>query len=216
MARELRYDFYLELAKQNECDYIYIAHHKDDFIETAIMQEKKSKDYLFYGLKQENNYKGCILKRPLLGIYKHDIIKDLNEKQISFATDKTNLLPLYTRNIIRAKLKNKSIAEKEKIYDRFVEINKSKEEIRQKVDICFKDLIENDYSWEIFNQISEECKKYVLYNMFISWNKRININSEKLNAAIDFLKIKNGNKQYRLMKNVFLTVNKGKITLLNK
>jgi len=216
IAREIRYDFYLQLAKKHKCDYIYIAHHKDDFIETALMQEKKSKDYLFYGLKKENYYKGFILKRPLLKIYKKDIIDFLIKNEIKFANDKTNLLPIYTRNIIRSNLKKKTFEEKEVIYDNFVQINKTKENIRKKVKIYFEELIKNNYSWELFNNIPLKYKKYVLYNIFISWNTRININSQKLNASVNFLKNKNLNKQYRLMKNVFLTVNQGKITLLNK
>jgi len=110
------------------------------------MQEKKSKDYLFYGLKKENYYKGFILKRPLLKIYKKDIIDFLIKNEIKFANDKTNLLPIYTRNIIRSNLKKKTFEEKEVIYDNFVQINKTKENIRKKVKIYFEELIKNNYS----------------------------------------------------------------------
>ena len=216
IAREIRYDFYLEIAQENNCKDIYIAHHKDDFIETALMQEKKSKDYLFYGLKESNDYKGFVLRRPLLNLYKSDIISFMNTNKIDFAEDKTNSLPLYTRNIVRSKLKNKNIEEKEKIYNYFMDINNSKENFRREVREFYNLWKNGEYSWESFNKIDESYKRYVLYNFFINWNTRINISGSKLNAVIDFLKTKKGNKEYRLMKNIYLIINKGTITLINK
>jgi tRNA(Ile)-lysidine synthase len=66
MARIIRYDFYKDVANKVKAKDIYLAHHKDDFIETAIMQEEKSKDLPFYGIDKVKTYEGFTIKRPLL------------------------------------------------------------------------------------------------------------------------------------------------------
>ncbi len=65
-ARKIRYDFFENIAKKYNTNIIYVAHHKDDFIETAIMQEKRSNDYSFYGLKKNNKLSKINVKRILL------------------------------------------------------------------------------------------------------------------------------------------------------
>jgi tRNA(Ile)-lysidine synthase len=75
MAREIRYDFYKEVANKVMSNEVYIAHHKDDFIETAIMQEEKSKDLPFYGIEKKTAIDNIVVKRPLLKMYKDEILE---------------------------------------------------------------------------------------------------------------------------------------------
>ena len=53
-ARKLRYEFYQKVYLENNCDFLLLAHHKDDFLETAIMQKESKRFNLYYGIKKEN------------------------------------------------------------------------------------------------------------------------------------------------------------------
>ncbi len=66
ITRQQRFDKYIEVAKENNARDIFIAQHKDDFIETAIMQQNKSDEYLFYGIQKLSTYNGIRIHRPLL------------------------------------------------------------------------------------------------------------------------------------------------------
>jgi tRNA(Ile)-lysidine synthase len=133
MAREIRYDFFVEIANKINAETIYIAHHKDDFIETAIMQEKRSSELPFYGIETNVKFKGLIIKRPLLKEYKDDILVKLENKKIPFLIDQSNFSNKYERNRIRINLSKKTFKEKKKIYKHFQMINKSNESSRNEI-----------------------------------------------------------------------------------
>lgn len=215
MARQLRYDKYFEIAKQEKTKHIFIAHHKDDFIETAIMQERKSNDYLYFGIQQINVINGFIINRPLIDMWKEDIINSLNENGLDYKIDKTNFEPIYERNKIRLELKDLSKEHKEKIFIKFNEINDSKKDLREKVDSSYDSLIKSNLDWVIFNEIHNEIKRYVIYKLLINSETRINISSDKLDGIVEFLKNKRPEKSYRLMKNVFMSVKNSKIIIYN-
>ncbi len=216
MARETRYNFYLELAHQLKIKDLYIAHQKDDFLETAIMQLNRSDDYLFYGIKETSIYKGITIHRPLLHLYKSEIIKLNNDNGVPYALDKTNDLPIYERNKLRIELKEKCDKDKDFLVSRYKKINLSKEKLNQNVDIAYDEWESSNFSYDCYIKIDAEIKKYVIYKFLINSEKRINISKDKLEGIIDFLKNKKGDKEYRLMEDVFLIVKSNIITILIK
>jgi len=133
-ARQMRYDFFARVGKMYGSNLIYVAHHKDDFIETAIMQENRSDEYLFYGLKKENVFKGMVIIRPLLNIYKSEILEELKRERIMYGIDESNANPKYERNLIRSKLDRVSIKEKDKIYKLYSKLNRKREVLNKTVD----------------------------------------------------------------------------------
>ena len=46
-ARKIRYDFFAKVYQEKNCDFLVLAHHKDDFLETAIMQKNSGRKPLF-------------------------------------------------------------------------------------------------------------------------------------------------------------------------
>ncbi|NQX83442.1 MAG: tRNA lysidine(34) synthetase TilS, partial [Mycoplasmataceae bacterium] len=142
IAREQRYEEYISAAKNNNTKYIYIAHHADDWLETAIMQRSRSEDYLFFGIREKINYHGYTIQRPLLNMFKEDIIKYLKKNNIKFIIDKTNETPIYERNKLRITLLNISKKEKLKKIEDFNKINISKEEINREVENVYKKFID--------------------------------------------------------------------------
>ncbi len=215
IARQIRYDLFYEACEKEDVNVIFTGHHKDDFIETAIMQEERSGDYLFYGISKDSYINGYNVHRPLMDMWKSEILEEVKQRSIPYNVDKTNLEPLYRRNQVRSDLNDLSIPEKDKIFEKYQKINDKNSELIHEVDSTYKKLFDSGLDWNVFNEIKDSIKPFVVYKMLINNKTRINISSDKIKAIIDFLKNKRGDKGYRLMENLFLTVKKSKIIIYN-
>ena len=102
-ARIIRYQFFKDIAKKYNTNKILVAHHLDDFLETADMQQKNNSDLYFYGIKEISYLKdGYEIYRPLIRKYRKATLerycKDYN---IKYAIDSSNNEDIYERNKIR-------------------------------------------------------------------------------------------------------------------
>lgn len=97
-ARDLRYRYFAQLAKDIKADGICVAHHRDDNVETVILNLLRGSgvDGLA-GIAPKN---GNIL-RPLLCIGRQDILDYLQLLGQNYVTDSTNLEDDALRNRIR-------------------------------------------------------------------------------------------------------------------
>src|SRR5690554_7405362 len=97
-ARELRYESFDILRKQYEADAIAVAHHKDDSVETVLLNLIRGTGIKgLTGISPKNGY----IVRPLLGISRSEIEKYISERDIPYVTDSTNNEDLYLRNALR-------------------------------------------------------------------------------------------------------------------
>ena len=103
-ARKWRYEFFVQLVKQNGYKGVLIAHHEDDLLETYFMQEEKNLVPSYYGLREEMMYQGVLVKRPLLGYTKQQLLDYCRQHRIRFYEDATNSDPSLTRNRIRIEI----------------------------------------------------------------------------------------------------------------
>ncbi|MBR2334130.1 MAG: tRNA lysidine(34) synthetase TilS, partial [Clostridia bacterium] len=101
-ARELRYFHFDKLLQEGRCDYIVLAHHNDDQVETILMRLFRGTGVR--GLKGMSEVSGKYV-RPLINYTREDIDKYVNENNIPFVEDETNKDEGYTRNYIRSQLK---------------------------------------------------------------------------------------------------------------
>lgn len=97
-ARRLRYDYFEQLRQEIGADYIAVAHHKDDQVETIIHNLVRGTG--IKGLCGMQEINGNII-RPLLNITRKEIEEKLAEWGETFVTDSTNLEDDATRNKIR-------------------------------------------------------------------------------------------------------------------
>lgn len=97
-ARELRYDWFQELADENQLDYILTAHHADDQVETFLMHIVRGTG--LKGLTGISSKKERII-RPLLFAFKDEILEYATKNNIPFRTDKSNDDTKYQRNYLR-------------------------------------------------------------------------------------------------------------------
>ena len=101
-ARNNRYNLLTDFCIKNNFLHLFIAHHKDDNLETFLSRKIAGSD--FYGLKSMSEfsfYNKVSILRPLLNYHK-DALIDYNKKnKIGYINDPTNLNLNYTRPTIR-------------------------------------------------------------------------------------------------------------------
>lgn len=100
-GRELRYGFFREILKNHGGGKIAVAHNKNDQAETLLMRIMRGTG--IDGLKGMEFKVGDII-RPILNIHREDIEAYIKINNIETVLDKTNLLPIYSRNKVRLEL----------------------------------------------------------------------------------------------------------------
>ncbi len=99
--REIRYDFFEKIRKENKFNKVAVAHNLDDQAETFLMRTIRGAGLLGLSAMQ---FKNKYLIRPLLGIERKEIVEYLKEHHLKWRIDKTNLESVFLRNKIRNKL----------------------------------------------------------------------------------------------------------------
>ena len=100
-ARELRYAWFEELRQQLNYDYIAVAHHADDQLETFFINLLRGAG--IKGLKGMLPVNGYIV-RPLLNVSRAEIHQYALDHHLEWREDHTNAETLYLRNKIRHEL----------------------------------------------------------------------------------------------------------------
>lgn len=100
-ARSLRYSYFQNLCKDLSLDGICVAHHRDDSVETVILNLVRGTGV--HGLRGILPVNGNVL-RPLLCVSREDIINYLGCKNQNYVTDSTNLVADVMRNKIRLQI----------------------------------------------------------------------------------------------------------------
>jgi tRNA(Ile)-lysidine synthase len=105
-ARNLRIENLVEIAKQQNCAVVAIAHHKNDNAETII--DRLIRGTGLRGLcgiwpAKDFGY-GFRFIRPLLCATRDEIIEYLKSRKVNWCTDRTNMDFAYRRNFIRHRL----------------------------------------------------------------------------------------------------------------
>ena len=97
-ARKQRYQIFTDILIEKDIDYIFTAHHKDDQIETLLMKHYDKSDWIsFLGIRDK--YRKII--RPMLSIYKKEVISYSIHNNLFWIEDPTNYDNSFRRNKIR-------------------------------------------------------------------------------------------------------------------
>ncbi len=97
-ARTLRYDFFRNLQKEFQYNYLVTAHHLNDQLETFLINISKAAG--IKGLSGIPANENKIL-RPLLKFSREEIEAYAKKQKVKFRTDSSNLKSEYLRNFIR-------------------------------------------------------------------------------------------------------------------
>jgi tRNA(Ile)-lysidine synthase len=162
-ARVLRYDWFEEIRQSQSFDYIAVAHHIDDHIETFFVNLTRGTG--IKGLCGISPKQGKII-RPLLYATKDEIKKYAFENKILYREDSSNSQTKYLRNKIR-----------HEIIPVFEQLNPS---FVNSIYNTIRKLKETEI---IYSEAIEEIKKRLLVKVNNSFNISID----------EFLKLKNHN-----------------------
>lgn len=208
--RDIRYDFFRKIKKENNFDLIAVAHNRDDQAETILMRLIRGSGLLgLQGIRPKNDD----IIRPLLDISRAEIIDYLKENKLTYRMDKTNKENKFFRNKIRNKLipliekeYNPQIKEilassASNIADDYDFIFKSAEKIFKKI-VFDEDKKAYFFQSKQFAKNHSALQKQVLRKIIFSLkNNLLNIESAHLEEIIKIIKSdKNKSQKLRLGK----------------
>lgn len=134
-ARDLRYDWFEEVRRERSADSIAVAHHRDDSVETVLLNLIRGTGIKgVAGISPRNRH----VVRPLLSVTREEIEAYIAVRKIPYVVDSTNSEDIYVRNAIRLNIipalesinpkakeaiyrSSRHLAEVEKIYNRSIE-----------------------------------------------------------------------------------------------
>ena len=96
--RDIRYDFFEKVRRENNFDVIAIAHNKDDQAETLLMRIMRGAG--LQGLGSMRPKSGKIV-RPFLKTSREEILQYIQENNLDYRLDETNKDARFLRNKIR-------------------------------------------------------------------------------------------------------------------
>jgi len=97
-ARQLRYGWFEEVRQQHNYNYIAVAHHQNDSIETVLLNLVRGTGISgMHGILPKRGH----LIRPLLFLSRQQIDQILEESNLSFVEDSSNQSSKYARNKLR-------------------------------------------------------------------------------------------------------------------
>lgn len=195
VAREYRYNFFVNIAKRIKIFSLLLAHQQDDHLLTYVMQKERHSIVSTYGLPKLTKYKELDLYRPLLNISKEEIIGFLKFNEIPYYDDITNYNLERTRNRYRETLLPS--INREKLEEEIRMENENLQKERKIIDgFDFYSPLPN-YK---YYSLSESLKLYYLYELIkvnmVRKEEREIIASR--NLAFEFLSKENSTKSIEL------------------
>lgn len=101
-ARQLRYQFFVDVAHRYQATHIALGHHADDQAETALMRFIRGAGITgLSGMDWKRKEKGLFFIRPLLAIRKSELLKWCKERNVAYIEDSSNEKRDYFRNRLR-------------------------------------------------------------------------------------------------------------------
>lgn len=132
IARKERYQFFEEVIKKYQADYLMTAHQADDLIETILMRITRGSTLKGYGgFPKKSKEKKYTLLRPLVFVKKEEIETFNKENKIEYRIDKSNTSELYTRNRFRKYVLPFLYKENKKVYQKFLEYSEDLMQIEE-------------------------------------------------------------------------------------
>ena len=156
-ARDVRYEFFDSVMKDNGIPLLATAHNANDNMETVLFNMVRGCGLNgMCGIPESRACGGGTVVRPILGMSRKEILAYCEENSIDFVTDSTNVDTDYTRNMIRAKV----IPTLEGINENAVE-NVSRLTSSLKNDSLFLDELTNKFLNENNEEFSVKCEELI-------------------------------------------------------
>lgn len=210
VARELRYAFFENAMERFKTDVVFLAHNKNDNIETAVYRIIKGtgvKGLCSIAEKRDNYY------RPLLKITKNEILNFLKENNLEYKIDSSNDDTKYKRNLIRKEILPLFSRINPSFMDNIENLINNSIATRSIVEFELENFkkevfLENGFNREIYLS-KEQALRYEFLNDFIGDNLKCR-NFKNIKKIDDFI-LDNKASQISINRNLFLKIKKNKI-----
>ena len=207
-ARQLRYEFFFDIARKYNATKIATAHHLDDLLETILMRISRGSNlYGYGGIKPIIYYGNLAIIRPLLCVTRNEIKKYQETNNIPFMEDNSNSKDKYTRNRYRHSIVPVLVEENPSIYQNVLRYSKQMYLAfsfirKQSIKLYNKNNgeINNDEFMSLDDAVKLDYISYILEQKEIpcSYNKIVLIKNMVLNdQPNDFVNI---SKEYKFSK----------------
>lgn len=191
-ARVIRYNFFKEMYKKYDCEYLYVGHNLDDLLETYFIQKERKGKCDYYGLREDSYIYEMQVKRVLLDYSKQELTDYCNNNNICFGVDETNFDETYLRNNIRHNvIKNMNKKEKKDVVKEINMLNKIKENDYKNIHLLLDKckVGNNIIDLNVFDDLSKEEKLSVLYYFVIeNVKERISISNSRILDILNKIK----------------------------
>lgn len=151
-AHSKRYNYFNELVKKYNAQYLFTAHHGDDLMETILMRIVRGstlKGYSgFSSLVEMDGYK---IVRPLIHVTKEEIIEYNKKNKVPYDIDSSNEKDVYTRNRFRKYIVPEFKKEDKNVHNKFYKFSKTLLEYNDYIDKQVKKIIPKVYPQNIIN-----------------------------------------------------------------
>ena len=211
-AREKRYNFFEELLSKYNSEYLCLAHHGDDLVETILMRLTRGSTLEGYAgfnkISLRNNYK---IIRPLVFYTKDEILEYLEKNNIEYRVDKSNYSKKYTRNRYRLDILPVLKKEDKNIHKKYLkfseELNECNDFIRKEIIIRYYNIVkDNKIDLEKLAKEDMFIVKKILNRYLLNiYDKDINlVGSNHIDKIIDLINSPKPNAFISLPNNIFM------------
>lgn len=192
-ARKFRYEFFSEVIDEYKAQYLLLAHHANDNIETIMMRILRGSNLRGYAgidaIIKQNNY---FIIRPLINVLKTDILDIAGKRKLVYFEDETNSQMIYTRNRIREEIVTTIFKENENAHKQFMHfaniIRDADEEIKKNINSYIHNNIKVtddfvSFDRNLFLQQSIFLQKEILFTI----TKDVNLGSKNVEEILKLL-----------------------------
>lgn len=206
LARTKRYAFLNKILKRTGSEAILTAHHKDDLLETVIINLLRGTGRK--GLSSLGNRPGLI--RPLLEYSKKDLLAYAKHRGLEWREDDTNQDEKYLRNHIRHQL---IIRLSDKQQQALLDISHRAGGLNREIDMLIDDLFLQDKG--LSRQLFSGLRQTMAAEIVASWLRKENVRLDKktVNRLVVKLKTSKEDRQIQVNNARYFTIKDGIITL---
>ena len=185
-ARKIRYNFYEKILTKYDSNYLFLAHHGDDLIETVMMKIMRGSNLEGYaGIKEINKHGYYYIIRPLLNFTKEELINYNQRHNITYFIDNSNDDIKYTRNRYRQNILPILKDEDENVHQKFLKYSNTLLEYDNYIKEEANKIIKKVYQNNILN-----LTKFNTYHIFLRKNILYSILNNYYNNKPDIIKEK--------------------------
>lgn len=218
-ARKIRYNFFNDLVKKYDANYLMTAHHGDDLIETVLMRLVRGSTLKGYsGFNKILDNDGYKTVRPLIFVTKDEILKYNEKNKIPFVIDKSNFKGKYTRNRYRMNILPFLKEEDRKVHEKFIKFSETLEAYDSFINNEIRKAIKKVYNSNIidigeYKSLDYLIQKKIIYYVLEDIYKEdlMIINDKHVKLIFDLLNSKRANARVCLPHNVEAVKNYDKL-----